>query len=456
MSSVQYLDSNKKVAFLSRSGAVITAANYSAPAENSIYTYDVKNTEQTITPYYMYGSQGLDVAPWGANNLKPNYLLGLIALSGINAQLIYTKVSFAVGQLFAFKWGYDEEGNPKKIPVDPGTDIKRYLNHRKTKQMMRARATDFFIHGNVWGSPVLNRGAAKEIVDWKHYDAFSCRLAMMNERSKRIESHYVCADWRYPIWGMEPKKRKDDHRPNVRRYPAFREEDPFKFYQALHHSKLYWSGQPYYGIQPWHSSHNWINYANQMPIWASANINRSFNIKYHIEYPDGYFDYLEQEYETIEERLAAKDKFFEEFDDLLAGSENAQTTLFTEYKVDEFNRKEFAGWKITTIKNDIKDDAFLKAFESSNNASTSSHWVDFSLAGIQFEGKMPASGSDKRISYQLHEVLKNDEVREIMMEPLYIMRDANGWDPDLEFGIMVRNIVTLAEDKSGMKDPNIM
>lgn len=452
--SVKFLDSHRKVAYLSKTGAVVTSANYAAP-ENDIYTYeyDVKKTE--VTPYSLYSQLGIEVAPWGNNNLKPNYLLMLLAQSGINSQLIYTKVSFALGHIFAFRWGEDEQGNPKKFPFDPGPAIRRYLHHRNTRRMVRARATDFLIHGNTWGMPVINR-AASEIMDWKHVDAFSCRQALINQRTKKVEHHYVCSDWRQPVWSPERNQHPDDHRPTVRRYPAFREMTPFRFFQSLHHSKLYWSGQPYYGIQPWHASHNWINYANQMPVWASANINRSFNIKYHIEYPEGYFDYLDKEYETIEERQAEEDRFFKEFDELLAGSENAMTTLFTSYKTDDFNRKDFAGWKITPLKNDIKDDAFLKAFESSNNASTSSHWVDFSLAGIQFEGKMPASGSDKRISYQLHEVLKNDEVREIMLEPLYIMRDANGWDPDMEFGIMKRNIVTLAEDKTGVDSPKIM
>jgi hypothetical protein len=94
--SVNYLDSHRKVAYLSKSGVVVTASNYAAP-ENDISTYEYTAKNPELTPYSLYSQLGLEVAPWGANNLKPNYLLMLLAQSGINSQLIYTKVSFALG-----------------------------------------------------------------------------------------------------------------------------------------------------------------------------------------------------------------------------------------------------------------------------------------------------------------------------------------------------------------------
>ena len=136
---------------------------------------------------------------------------------------------------------------------------------------------------------------------------------------------------------------------------------------------------------------------------------------------------------------------------MLAGAENAQKTFFTSFKTDPQTGQSLAGWEIKAIPNDIKDEAYIKAFYASNVASVSSMGVDPALAGIQMEGRMPASGSDKRISYQLHEVLKNDEAREVMVEPLEIYRDANGYDPEIQFGFLRRNIVTLAEDETGTR-----
>lgn len=448
----KFIGKSKDIAFISKAGAIITASSFASSPENSFQNFTVKDPMDPNSQFVEYVGQGMKAAPWGANNLKPNYLLELLAGNGINSQMIYAKVSFALGDIYAYRWGTGEDGFPKKIGVDPGPQINRFIRNRKTRDLFRARATDFFIHGNVWGQPVLNRSRT-EILDWKHFDAFSCRLELMDGKSQKIQNHFVSADWRFPRFMPIGEKALKE---NVRSYPAFDEAQPFRFFQALHHSKMYWSGQTYYGLQPWHAGHNWLNYANKIPIWGASNINSSFSIKYHIEYPDNYFAYLDEMYDDPQKKMAAKEQVFDEIDKMLAGAENAQMTFYTPYQLDELTNKSFAGWKITAIKADLKDEAFVRAFNASQNAMTSGQWVDPALAGIQMEGRMAPSGSDKRISYQLHEILKNDEVREIMLEPLYIMRDANGWDQDLEFGFMKRNIVTLAEDKSGIDTKKII
>jgi hypothetical protein len=445
--SVKYLDSARKIAVLNRTGAVVTASSYLP--ENELGSSS-SSQGPIMTTVGEYSGRGLSkVARWGKNNLKPNYWLQLLGESNINEQLIATKVNFALGRVYAFKWEEQEDGTHKKVKIDIDPQILRYMNSRKVRRVLRARATDFFIHGNVWAKMKLNRGR-DAVADIEHIDAFRCRLEMKNKG--KVNGHYICADWRYPRWTNEKKQYSENC--NVIRWPSFDEERPLRYMISMLHSKFYWSGQEYYGKQPWQSGHNWINYSNKMPVWGAANINRAFNIKYHIKYPDSYFDYLEDEFDTVEEREAEKDRVFLHLDSILAGAENAQTTFFTSFEIDPMSGRSMASWEIEAVKSDLKDDAFIKAFEVSNSAMTSAQGVDPSLAGILLHGKMPPSGSEKRISYQLHEVLKTDEVREIMFEPWSIMRDVNGWDPDLQFGIQVRNIVTLAEAEGGIQQTN--
>lgn len=450
--TVNFIGQEGNIAILSESRAIVSPKGLNPMATGG---YDDGVASPWARSYHENGKRVLDklmIAPWGGNNLQPLYLLSLLAESNINAQLIYTKVSFAVAHMYTFRWGWDADGNPIKIPFDPGPQINRFLNSRQIRHLMRARATDFFITGNCWVKIQLNRGAT-QIAGFEHVDASSARLGLMQKTTKRIPHHFVCADWAKPKW-QQPEKKDEDQ--NIRRFQVFREEDPFRAYLSTHHSKLYWTGQPYYGIQPWHSGHQWIHYGNRMPVWMTANINKAHNIKYHIEYPKDYFAYLDTEFDTPKERKEEKARVFKIINDTLSGAENAQATFYSFFSVDKHTGKKLDGWSIKPISNDLKDDAFVKSFYASNVASVSAMGVDPALAGIQLEGRMPASGSDKRISYQLHEVLKTDEAREIMTEPLELWRDINGLDPDMQFGFLTRNIVTLAEDSSGMSSvPNL-
>jgi hypothetical protein len=429
MSSLTYLDKQRKVAYLSRSGAIVTAGSYAPDYSNT-----VKSSSATVLPYYSYSGNLADVARWGENNLKPSYLLELLSGSNINSQLIYRSVSFALGKLYTFKWQPDESGQYlRRIPFnDPRLDD--YLRRYEVRQLMRQRATDFIIFGNTFAKINLSLDR-QSFVSAEHIDAFSSRL---HKNRQRV---FVHPNWDSP--------KEDD----LVEYPIFSRMEPDANLSAILHSKLYWPGHPFYGVQPWHAGHNWITFANSIPVWMSANINKSYNVKYHIQYPDNYFDYLEKMDLTPEQREIEKDRFFDNFDKMLAGAENAQTTIYTPYSLDPVTGKPNGSWTITPVPNDLKDDAFVRAFETSNSAMTSAHGIDPSLAGIESSGKMPASGSEKRIAYQIHEVLATQEVREIMVEPLEIMRDMNGFDPDIQFGFLKANIVTLAEDKSGLSNP---
>lgn len=429
MSNLTYLDSSRKVAYLSRSGAVVTAAGYAPDYSNT-----VKGMTAQIVPVASYEGKLKDVAKWGDNNLKPNFLLELLAGSNINSQLIYRSVSFALGKLYTFKWQPDESGQfIRRVPVSEPR-LEQYLRTHQVRQLMRQRATDFVIFGNTFARINITRDR-QSFFSADHLDAFSCRL---DKERNRVFMH--------PKWDA-PKV--DD----LSELPLFDRNNPGAHGAAALHSKLYWPGHPFYGVQPWHAGHNWITFANSIPVWMSANINKSYNIKYHIQYPENYFDYLNEEYNTPEERDAAKDLFFVRFDNMLSGAEAAQTTIYTAYSLDPVTGKPNGTWTITPVPNDLKDDAFVKAFETSNSAMTSAHGIDPSLAGVESAGKMPASGSEKRIAYQIHEVLATQEVREIMVEPLEIMRDMNGFDPEIQFGFLKPNIVTLAEDKSGLTNP---
>lgn len=392
---------------------------------------------------------GNEIASWGKDNLQPLHLLKLLSESNINPQLLWTKVDFAAGErIFTYKEDLKQDPTTgelviHKIPVKY-PKIESFFKHIKVNKLMRARATDYYFSGNVFSRLVLARNPDKYgIAHIDHVDNLMARAQAQNKTSRKIENFFICSDWLNPIY--DPKQ---PIKGNTRKYKAFNENDPLKYFRTIQHSKIYWPGQIYYGIQPWHSAANWIGFANKIPVWMDSNIKNSYNIKYHIEYPDNYFDYTKGW--PDDKRKAERERVFDEMDKWLAGQKNTGKAFYSRRMRNPLDNKEYSEWKISPIKNDIKDDAFLNAYKASNSAMTSGWGIDPSLASIQRDGKFASSGSEMRISYQLHIALKVQAARSIMVEPLEIVRDVNGWDPEVKFGFINKNVVTLAESKGGM------
>lgn len=392
------------------------------------------------------------VACWGADNLKPLHLLKLLSESNINPQLLWTKVDFALGEgIYTYKQDLkkDERTGELVIVREPVRvpEIERYFRTIKVNALMRARATDYYFAGNVFSKLVLARDPERYgIAHIDHIHCIHARAEMENPSRREVEHYYICGDWMQPSYNKEKPLEG-----NVRKFKAFSQNDPLAYFRTIQHSKIYWPGQVYYGVQPWHSAGNWIGFANKIPIWMDSNISNSYNIKYHIEYPSNYFDYVKGM--SMEEQQVEKERVFDEMDKWLAGERNAGKTFFSKTYRNPLTDKDFSEWKITPITTDIQDNAFVQAYTASNSAMTSAWGIDPSLASIQRDGKFAASGSEMRISYQLHIALKVQAARSIMVEPLEIVRDVNGWDPEIQFGFINKNVVTLAENPSGIESP---
>lgn len=445
--AVKWLNNNAAV--LIRSGSIVSPMAYSS---NDWDPFPGRKVEKLQLP----GTENnIGIAKWGDDNKKPLKWHQLLAESNIAPQLLMTKVDFACGErMFTYKEDlrFNEvtgDLSLVKIPVKvPLLDF--WLKGINAEKLMRKRAIDYYFSGNCFNRFILSRRPEEYGIAWlDHIDSLDGRSEIINPKSKKIEHYWVSDDWCNVIYDQKDKANN-----NTYRYKAFRQSDPLKYYRSVYHSKLYWPGHKYYGIQPWHSAENWIAFANTIPVWMNANIDNAYNIKYHIEYPVSYFDYLDEKPE--EEAKREKDRFFDEMDEWLAGKENVAKTFFTGKPVNEHTGEQLDGWKVTPIHNEINDKAFVEAYKTSQGALTSGWDLNPSLANIPQEGKFAVSGSELRIAYQIHVALKVAAARAIMVEPLEIAYQVNhdlgvpGFeDPEIKFGFINRNVVTLAESKTG-------
>ena len=109
------------------------------------------------------------------------------------------------------------------------------------------------------------------------------------------------------------------------------------------------------------------------------------------------------------------------------------------------------GWEIVPIENKMSDDAYTAVNQQANIAHTSGHGIDPSLAGIDTGSKLGGSGSEKRISYQLHIAMRTPQKRKILLKTFQAAHKIMGFNPEHRFGFVDVDITTIAENPKGQE-----
>jgi hypothetical protein len=223
--------------------------------------------------------------------------------------------------------------------------------------------------------------------------------------------------------------------------PSYSEKGTDK--KVMFHGRNYTPGQAYYALPDWYGSLNWINLANEIPLWHLNGIKNGYNIRYHIQIPMSYFDRYKEN-----ERMEKREELRSQMTKWLSGAEGSGKTFLSFIKSGGTETDQF---KINPISADLKDDAYASIFEQSNQAMTSGHGISPSLAGIETAGKL-SSGSEMRMAYQIYCELKTPGPRSILLQWLKeIVWKHNAWPKDIFPAFVSRQITNLDKNPNGVQ-----
>ena len=373
---------------------------------------------------------GLKIAPWGADNLQPQKMLELVYNNHIKPQLITTARDFLLGSRVGC---FTRKVVAGKIVVEPviDTEMEDWYESINGDAAMQSLAYNLEGFANYFSALSL---ASKNYVDGiQSFDATVVRaLVTTKPRPDRYALHH---DWR---------NFKADE---AQVLPAYDPLNPSKYGQCLLHGRDWTPGQKYYDVPPYWGTRKWTEVSNKIPRFHSSGLDNGYNLKYHIRIPQGYFD---QFGDTPEKRKEAERELMGAMNEMLAGVDNADKAFVSKFAVDAMG-KALPGWEIVPIENKMSDKAYDSVNTQANIAHTSGHGIDPSLAGIDTGGKFGGSGSEKRISYQLHIALRTPTKRKILLQTLRAAHKINGFDPAHQFGFEDVDLTTLAENPTGQQ-----
>jgi hypothetical protein len=376
--------------------------------------------------------------PFGANNLLPQELMALIYDNPMLPELLEKKASFVVGK--GIRPYMEVASGADIIPqIVDDTRFKMFHKVQHLDDVLGQLAHNLDSLGNASLEVILTKG--KKAGELNVLDFTEVRCEKMSQQAT-IDNFYICGDWRNPRWVPENQSEG-----TVFKVPAFDFKDPTAQAKSIIHLRRYTLGNKYYGLPSWYGTRNWVRLQNQVPLWHLSGMKNGYNVRWHIQIPESYFD----RWPDQAEKESKKTEITESLGKWLAGVENVGKAFHSYFQVNEQGNA-MDGWKIEPLKFDLHDEAFTVLHEQCFQAVTSGSGINPSIAGIMGPGKMGAgSGSEMRLAYQVHVALNTTSDRRALLKAMEGIEKVEGWPSDWKYAFIDHDLSTLDKLKSGMQ-----
>lgn len=397
----------------------------------------------------------LTVVNWGNDNNYPQTADNIIGKTGVlNTGLRFTR-NFTIGQgIFPCQiTGYDADGNELlKAPADKNIAI--FANSRIVRRFMEKLLRDYLKYGIGFVQLLLN-AEGNAIVGINTVNAKYCRLTEANT-SGIIEKCIVSGKW--PDTPQSGEYQVID---------LLDEYDPFADLQRRRWAKQTkgksfmicvrdsWSNNDYYSAPIWWASYlsGWVDIAAMVPAFLKKAYVNQITWKWHVQIPYAFWDkqFPKTEYASDELRRAAINKYMDDIETNLCGTDNADKPLFTFFEVNPQGRIE-EQWIIKPLENKLGNDQNLVTSAAANSEIMFSIMVNPNVMGAGMPGGTYAGnqgGSNIREAYLVN--IANAWLdRQNILDPLEVYSRFNGGDETIEWRFR-NTILTTLDSGAGTK-----
>lgn len=376
-----------------------------------------EGTKRQKTAYGTYTADDGDkrnIVFWGERNNHPDYRELLIGNNNIVPQLIATKRNIILGGgLMAYKEVIDGRDLVKQevlMPPEYDDWLEEYVHE---EDFLETQTNNLLKHGNIFTE--FTRRGDDALAAMKAHECRYVRAEKQNSKGV-IPNYYLSGRW-----GATKNIQRLMEKKSIQMVPTYQRDKKQPNFIVQHADKL--MGGPYYYTPHWEGSLIWIQLSNLIPQFHLANIENGYSIRYLIKVPQDYYYKSLSEAKRLDEKnltqnlMEAKQNFKRRLNQFLSGAENAGRGLIVTKHLYNHLQKESPEIEIVPLKVDLKDEAMLKLFESSNTANTSAHGTPPALAGIATGAKM-TSGSEIRNLYNFYQLATTRTSRKLILKPL--------------------------------------
>lgn len=476
------IEEDYPIAYLSESQSAVYFSINSADAGS------FNTAKGTALPVRQMQNQ-LKVAYWGEDNRFPQNIEQQMAHCGVGKAALEFKARqlWGSGILPGIIKGYEDEGKREIFePLDRVRfkNVYSFLEQRSLFRFFLEYLQDWVWYGNCFPEIILSKDT-KTITGLVHQESNDCRFKQMDESGK-ISKVYLSKLWganstQYAKFDPEKKLRgivDTDREPIEVDNKYVKALDVIDMYDAVESLKSIAKNlkskkgllsailptnypspnKTYYQVTAWDGARlgGWVEIAAKIPSLFKRIFNKAFRIRYHIQIPDTYFEkkYGSEVWRSLKggEKATKRKEVLKEMDEFLTGDKNAYKTFLSVFDVDPITKKEYGQIKIDKLDDKIDVDKEIIMSSTADAQFLIAAGVHPALfgAGVIGTGAQRTGGSDQREAFLVSNALLNLE-RNVALEPLYLVRDYNGWDSDIVFRIRDTVLTTLDKGKGTEK-----
>ena len=446
------------LAYMNGTGSVVRLGNALGAASGSSSAAPGKPAGAAATTSVERGGSGL-VAPWGPGNDFPQRALADINKGTILGPVLdwKTRATYGGGIVYGKVADYKDDGSEVfKRAKDPVVQAFFRASNLTRYGMEGLQGLHYF--AMAFPELVLSRDRSL-ITSIAIQDTPFCRYSTPKLGLPVPEWVYISANWPNAAPGDGYTDRVPVLDPYGDVVSALRDDKRgFKYIYPL---ALPSPGNALYQLAAWNVIRNskWMPLALAIPEFKSQLLVNQLTIKYLIEadirywswkYPD-WPDKKESERKSI---IAGE---LADFEKTMAGTDGAGKSIMTVTMPDPQNPgSTIKVFTVTAVDDKIKSGLYIEDSQEASSHFYTALQVDPTLSGISPGKQMGAgSGSDKRVAFNAF-VATHKFHQDLLLEVLNLVRDYNGWDPELEFRFLNPQINTLDTKKeaSNSASPN--
>lgn len=378
---------------------------------------------------------------WGKDNRYPFQLDEASKLVGILKKGLNRLVSYAYNQgIFAYEEieAPDPTTGTQKIKILQDAKFDAFCQYSRVHDYLLRSFRDYFDKGINY--PVYLLSADRKVAQLRTYGASEVRLNRPNPDTGIIEKIWVSKFWNI---GAMPTLLEDDVRflslPLLDDYNLFDELQYGKEFTYAQRVRDFMHSDEEYGGADWHSVyHNqWLNISSSVPQLKARLFQYAMTINYMIYIDDNYWTTVFGKgfKDWTPEKKAEKVKELQDsIERDLVGKDQGFKSLFASIKY-SVEGKEQKSIIIQAIDNKLREGTFIPDNLHANGEILTALGLDGCLVGASVLGEKISSGSGSNIrEAALNLISTMRPVRDLQLEPLYVVKQINGWNPKMKFG----------------------
>jgi len=414
-----------------------------------------------------YGEKAIDFAKKGLNDKQPVEIMDKIfALSTLGSNVAFnSKMAYGDGIMVVKKIRDDKTKEIKIVEQLPSEqpEIFKFLEENNYIGSAQEWGNDIVVFNEGYVEFVFARGENK-LVEIHYIESVNSRISIADDNGD-IKYHGRSLKWHesnpedVQITPLLDRRRalKDlrvrrglDFDLNGKKATPKKTESSYVLQLMLPTPGRFYYGKPYW----WSIFTDWYEFALAIPKFKKALLQNQMVIKFHVKIAKKFWPklFLSRGLNidvNKAECKACREKFLLDMDKFLSGEENAGKSFVSEFEYDKINKYEDNDIIITPIDSGVKGGEYLD--DSSEVTNIICYAMEIHPSVVGATGKSGTiNGTEARELFIIKQALQKP-IRDLFVQPLYIAKNINGWDPDIHFIIPNIMLTTLDQNTGAIK-----